>query len=359
MVQARAIRSCLPMNLEVSLEVPGEPIDEMAPYDYPLTPERIAQSPLEPRSSARLLDAAQRPFVDRRIADFASLCKEGDVVVVNDSRVLPARIPLRRATGGAVEFLLLEEREPLLWLSLCNPSRHVRPGSEYFDASGKRVLEVVERLERSGDAPVRTLVRLDDASWIETLGQMPLPPYIKTPLVDPERYQTVYSNRPSSAAAPTAGLHFDQESMGAILAAGAKIVKVELSVGLDTFLPIRTAKISDHSIHRERYAVSQEAWAEISRAKRVVAIGTTVVRTLESVASSGELTGYSSLFIHGDYKFKVVDRLMTNFHIPRSSLLLLVDAFVGGVWLDIYRHALDSGYRFLSFGDAMLIDRRR
>ena len=347
------------MNLEAAFESHRESVDEMAPYDYPLTAERIAQSPLEPRSSARLLDATRRPFVDRRITDFASLCGEGDVVVVNDSRVLPARIPLRKATGGAVEFLLLEEREPLLWLALCNPSRHVRPGGEFFDSHGNRVLEVVERLERSGDAPVRMLVRLDDASWIETLGQMPLPPYIKTPLADTERYQTVYSNRPSSAAAPTAGLHFDQDSIGAILAGGAKIVKVELSVGLDTFLPIRTARISDHSIHRERYSVSHKAWDEISRAKRVVAIGTTVVRTLETVASSGELTGYSSLFIHGDYEFKVVDRLMTNFHIPRSSLLLLVDAFVGGGWLDIYRHALDSGYRFLSFGDAMLVDRRR
>ncbi len=341
------------------LELSGGDGDEMARYQYQLPTDRIAQAPMEPRSAARLLDATGGNLVDRRVADLANLCAPGDIVVVNDSRVLPARLRLRRPTGGVIEFLLLEERLPGIWTALGNPSRNVAVDAEFFDSRGKRVLVVVERQEREGDAPVKFLVKLDDTAVVESLGEMPLPPYIKSPLLQPERYQTVYANRPSSAAAPTAGLHLDQGVIDAMAASGARILRVELSVGLDTFMPIKTARIADHAIHTESYHVSSEVWEEVSRAKRVLAIGTTVVRTLETVAATGELSGRSSLFIHGNYPFKIVDRLMTNFHIPRSSLLLLVDSFVGPRWKEIYQHALAGEYRFLSFGDAMLVDRRR
>ena len=332
--------------------------DEMAAYDYQLPEDRIAQSPLEPRSSARLLDATSAVFADRSVSDLGSLCRSGDVVVVNDTRVLPARVDLFRHSGGRVEFLFLEEIAPTIWVALCSPSRKVSVGSTFFDSQNNPILEVTQRRESLGDSPVQVVVHLRDAQALESLGKVPLPPYIKVPLADSERYQTIFSRRASSAAAPTAGLHLDRSVIDSILASGARICRVELSVGLDTFLPIKTALIKDHVIHTESYSVDEDQWLEIIKAQRVLAIGTTVVRTLETAAATGVLKGRSSLFISGDYNFQVVDRLMTNFHIPRSSLLLLVDAFVGPIWREIYSYGLSNDYRFLSFGDAMLLERR-
>ena len=337
---------------------PGDAVDELAAFDYQLDPELVAQHPVEPRSSARLLDATGRALIDRHVYDLPSLVAPGEVVVVNNTRVMPARVSLHRESGGRVEFLFLEERSSGVWLALCNPSRKVVPGSRFFDPAGAEVLRVAGRQERSGDAPVRFTVELVDSGAIERLGETPLPPYIKEPLADPERYQTVFADRPSSAAAPTAGLHLDEGVLEAIRAAGAQVVSVELSVGLDTFLPVKSTTIEGHRIHTESYRVDGAAWRAIGSARRVLAVGTTVVRTLETVAATGDLSGRSSLYIHGDYPFKVVDRLMTNFHIPRSSLLLLVDAFAGERWREIYEHGMRQRYRFFSFGDAMLLERR-
>ncbi len=337
---------------------PGDAVDELAAFEYELDPALVAQHPVEPRSSARLLDATGAELLDRNVFDLPSLVKPGEVVVVNDTRVIPARVALHRDTGGRVEFLFLEERSAGVWLALCNPSRKVVPGSRFFDPAGAEVLRVIERQERSGDSPVKLTVELADAGAIERLGETPLPPYIKAPLADPERYQTVFASRPSSAAAPTAGLHLDDAVLEGIRSAGAEVVRVELSVGLDTFLPVKSTTIEGHRIHTESYRVEESAWRRIGAARRVLAVGTTVVRTLETAAATGQLAGRSSLYIHGDFPFKVVDRLMTNFHIPRSSLLLLVDAFVGERWREIYEHGIAERYRFFSFGDAMLLERR-
>ena len=337
---------------------PGDAVDELAAFEYELDPALVAQHPVEPRSSARLLDATGAELLDRHVFDLPSLVKPGEVVVVNDTRVIPARVALHRDTGGRVEFLFLEERSAGVWLALCNPSRKVVPGSRFFDPAGAEVLRVIERQERSGDSPVKLTVELADAGAIERLGETPLPPYIKAPLADPERYQTVFASRPSSAAAPTAGLHLDDAVLEGIRSAGAEVVRVELSVGLDTFLPVKSTTIEGHRIHTESYRVEESAWRRIGAARRVLAVGTTVVRTLETAAATGQLAGRSSLYIHGDFPFKVVDRLMTNFHIPRSSLLLLVDAFVGERWREIYEHGIAERYRFFSFGDAMLLERR-
>ena len=333
-------------------------VDELLPFAYELPQERIAQSPIEPRSSAKLLDATGSGIVDRHVIDLADSLQEGDLLVVNNTKVLPARVQLYKSTGGMVELLFLEEEEAHIWKCLANPSKGLKVGAELFSKGGEVAVRVIDRFESHLDAPVRLLVEVIDASVIESQGSVPLPPYIKAGLDNPERYQTVYAKRPSSAAAPTAGLHFDERLLGAIDERGIQFAQVELSVGLDTFLPIKTNRIADHQIHTEHYSVSGETWSQIQRAKRVVAVGTTVVRTLETVALTGQLEGRSSLFIHRPFEYQVVDLMMTNFHIPRSSLLLLVDAFLGeGRWRKIYEHGLNNDYRFLSFGDAMLLKR--
>ena len=333
-------------------------VDELAPFAYDLPQEKIAQSPIEPRSQAKLLDATGSSIVDRHVIDLAEILHDGDLIVVNDTKVLPARVRLHKATGGVVELLFLEEEEARIWKTLARPSKGLGKGSELFSDDGRVAVRVVERLESHLDAPVRVLVEVVDPTVIESQGSVPLPPYIKAQLNDPSRYQTVYAKRPSSAAAPTAGLHFDGALLAAISKRGIDVAHVELSVGLDTFLPIKTNRIDDHQIHTEHYEVTEDTWARIEAAERVVAVGTTVVRTLETVAKTGQLEGRSSLFIHRPYEYQVVDLLMTNFHIPRSSLLLLVDAFLSeGRWREVYEHGLANDYRFLSFGDAMLLKR--
>lgn len=325
--------------------------------DYPLPAERIAQVPADPRDAARLLvDRGPGRAPDhRRVRELPDLLAAGDLLVVNDTRVRPARLRLAKATGGAVEVLLVEQAGPAAWEALVRPSRKVRPGTRLTAPGSDLEVEVGDDL---GDGRrLVTVVRGDP----DRTGELPLPPYIHLPLDDPERYQTVYARRPGSAAAPTAGLHLTEELLAAVAAADIGVAAVELAVGFDTFRPIATERVEDHPMHREAYVVPNAAQAAIDAARRdggrVVAVGTTVVRALESWAATGEADGRTALFIRPGYRFAVVDRLVTNFHVPRSTLLALVAAFTGDRWRDLYDTALHHEYRFLSFGDAMLLTR--
>ena len=327
--------------------------------DYGLPPGAIAQSPLPQRDEARLLVDRGDRVEHLRVRDLPTLLGPGDVVVVNDTRVLPARLRLRRATGGAVEVLLLHERGDGDWEALVRPSRRLRPGEvvapEVDGAPGS-----VEIRDDLGEGRRVVRVLTGGRPLLEVLGEIgavPLPPYITAGIDDPERYQTVYARRAASAAAPTAGLHFTDQLLGRVRDTGAEVVAVELAVGLDTFRPITASRLDDHDMHTEQYRVPPEVRQALGRAGRVVAVGTTVVRCLEAWAATGEAAGRTSLFIRRPYAWQVVDALMTNFHMPRSTLLCLLDAFVGPRWRTLYSTALDHGYRFLSFGDAMLVSR--
>jgi S-adenosylmethionine:tRNA ribosyltransferase-isomerase len=330
---------------------------ETAALEYDLPPSAIAQTPMEPRDAARLL-------VDRgagvapghlHVRDLPSLLRDGDVVVVNDSKVLPARLHLRKATGGAVEVLLLERLDDggSTWRALVRPGRRLPPGT-VLDA-GDLVVTIGERAD--GGTRVVQLAADDVDAALGAHGEVPLPPYITAPLADPSRYQTVYAREAGSVAAPTAGLHLTPAVLDAIRARGAEVVTVDLHVGLDTFRPVTAERIEDHEVHEEWYSVPDATWDAVQRAARVVAIGTTTVRALESAATRGERSGRTRLLIHGDYEWQVVDALLTNFHLPSSTLLLLIESFIGPRWRDLYALALDEGYRFLSFGDAMFLQR--
>ncbi|MDQ1438746.1 MAG: S-adenosylmethionine:tRNA ribosyltransferase-isomerase [Acidimicrobiaceae bacterium] len=329
----------------------------MDAYDYPLPPEAVAQSPAEPRDASRLLVALDPdpdgPVAHRHTRDLPDLLEPGDLLVVNDTRVMPARLRLRKASGGAVEVFLLEPGpEPDVWEALIRPSRKVAAGAVLYAADGDEAVAVAGEVLDDGRRRVRLLA--DPADH----GTVPLPPYITQPLADPERYQTVYAERPASVAAPTAGLHLTHEVLQRCAERGIGLAQVELVVGLDTFRPVTADRPEDHVMHSESYRVPAETMDAAAAARRVVAVGTTSVRALESAAATGRLAGRTDLFIHGDYPFKVVDLLLTNFHLPRSSLLLLLAAFCGDRWRSLYDTALAEGYRFLSFGDAMLVARR-
>ncbi|MCS7007633.1 MAG: tRNA preQ1(34) S-adenosylmethionine ribosyltransferase-isomerase QueA [Gaiellaceae bacterium] len=307
--------------------------------EYELPEELIAQEPLPRRDAARVLvyRRATGEIAHRRVSELPELLT-GELVVVNDTRVVPARIRSRRASGGAVEVLLVEAiGEDGLWEALVRPSRRLRVGERL-----ERGIELVERLE-SG----RWRVRIEG----EPRGEPPLPPYIRKPLADPERYQTVYASVPGSTAAPTAGLHFTPE-----LLARLDPVRVTLHVGLDTFRPVQAARLEEHELQGERYEVRPEAWSRITAADRVLAVGTTTVRVLETVARTGELQGRTSLFVTPGFRFLRVDALLTNLHLPRSTPLALVMAFAGiEETRRLYRLAIEERYRFYSFGDAMLV----
>jgi S-adenosylmethionine:tRNA ribosyltransferase-isomerase len=334
--------------------------------EYELPPSAIAQRPVEPRSAARLLVSLDpcRPPRHLTVADLPDLLAAGDLLVVNETKVLPARLHLRKRTGGAVEVLLLEQgADPAEWEALVRPSRRVPPGTELVagpvagtDVGTNEILVVVVGEALAGG---RRSVRV--VGDIEAHGVLPLPPYIHEPLADPARYQTVYAAVPGSVAAPTAGLHLTDEVLERCRAREIGVATVDLAVGLDTFRPIEVDDADRHPMHSERYSVPAATWAACEatrrRGGRVVAVGTTTVRSLEAAAATGTLQGRTDLFIRGDYRFKVVDVLLTNFHMPRSSLLLLIDAFTAGRWRGLYTTALDEGYRFLSFGDAMLVAR--
>ncbi len=305
--------------------------------DYDLPRELIAQRPAARRDAARLLvfERASGAVRHRTIADLPQELA-GELVVVNDTRVVPARLHLRRESGGAVEILLLERLAGTDWEALARPSRRLRAGER---------LGSVELLEPLGEG--RWRVRLEG----EPAGETPLPPYIVEPFDDPDRYQTVYAREPGAAAAPTAGLHFTPELLGRL-----DVERVTLHVGLDTFRPLDVDELEQHELHGERYHVSPDAWARIEAAERVLAVGTTTVRVLETVARDGVLEGRTSLYVLPGFRFRRVDALLTNFHLPRSTLLALVMAFAGVEQVrDLYALAIAERYRFYSFGDAMLI----
>lgn len=302
------------------------------------------------------------------VRDVPALIRPGDVLVLNDTRVLPARLRLQKPTGGAVEVLALEPLDDAgspdgldrggsqpWWEAMVRPSRRVSDGTVLVDHIGLPVLEVGEATGE-GTRRVRA-VGVAMETLLESLGAVPLPPYISAALDDPERYQTVYARHASSVAAPTAGLHLTPAVLDACRTAGATVVTVELSVGVGTFRPLETERLEDHHMHDERYRVTPEAWATIGAADRVVAVGTTVVRTLESVAATGSLEGRTDLFITPGFEFRAVDALLTNFHMPKSTLLVMIEAFVGPRWRELYAGAIAEGYRFLSFGDAMFLQR--
>ncbi|MGA8371047.1 MAG: S-adenosylmethionine:tRNA ribosyltransferase-isomerase [Acidimicrobiales bacterium] len=364
----------------------------MDAFDYALPDAAIAQRPVEPRSAARMLvtgalsDAGEVGHAT--VADLPHYLRPGDVLVVNHTRVLAARLALVKQSGGAAEVLLLEPapsgagaQPAAVWEALVRPGRRLPPGTQLWEPAGSAetgsepagsaetgsgptgagpVVEVGDPVAGHDDG--RRWVRLMEPSVVDRAGSMPLPPYIHTPLQDPERYQTVYcapSDRGAqSTAAPTAGLHLTPAVLDACRAAGASIATVDLAIGLDTFRPVTAPTPEEHVIHSERYAVPAETMEACRQASRVVAIGTTTVRALESAAATGRLSGRTDLYIHGDYPFSVVDVLLTNFHMPRSTLLLMVEAFCGPEWRDLYSIALEEGYRFLSFGDAMLVANR-
>ncbi len=330
----------------------------LSDIDYELPEKLIAQHPVEPRDSARLLVATHPDrFEHKHMTDLVDMLEAGDVLVVNDTRVLPARLALHRKTGGAAEVLLLEQRSSdfRLWEALVKPASKLKPDEvlEYF---GKRVVRVGPRTE-AGDTFVVELLDENPMELLQRIGAMPLPPYIRSSLTDLERYQTIYARRMASAAAPTAGLHFTPELMTKIVAKGVTVETVELVVGLDTFKPISTDDPLDHLIHSEFYSVEQRVMDACRDAKRVIAVGTTATRALESVAATGQLSGRTSLFITPGFEWKVVDLMLTNFHLPKTSLLLMIESFIGPRWRDIYAEAISQQYRFLSFGDAMLLAR--
>ena len=326
-------------------------------FAYALPEAAIAQTPVEPRDAARLLvDRTDGPSEDRQVSDLPDLLRAGDLLVVNDTRVIPARLALTKATGGRAEVLLAERTGGRTWTALVRPGRRLLPGT-LLHHGDEPVVEVGEVLAE-GERAVRLLGDEEPLALLGRLGAVPLPPYITAPLGDPERYQTVFADRPGSAAAPTAGLHLTDALLRRCRARGIAVATVDLEVGLGTFAPIRTDDVEDHVVHTERYAIPADTVAAVEAAERVVAVGTTVVRTLESWAATGRTEGPTDLFIRRGHEFAKVDVLLTNFHVPRSSLLVLVDAFVGDRWRDLYATALARGYRFLSFGDAMLLARR-
>ncbi len=306
--------------------------------EYDLPPELIAQRPLEQRDESRLLVYERRSGAvrHRRFADLPEELGGRYLVVVNDTRVVPARLHVQRPGGGKAEVLLLEPLGEARWEALARPSRKLRPGMR---------LGPVELAESLGEG--RWIVRLEG----EPAGEAPLPPYIVERLEDPERYQTVYADEAGSAAAPTAGLHFTPE-----LLKGLDVERLTLHVGLDTFRPVTAETLAEHTIHSERYRVEPEAWQRIRAAERVCAVGTTTVRVLESLARGEPAAGRTELFVTPGFDFRRVDALVTNFHLPRSTLLALVMAFAGiEETRRLYATAIEERYRFYSFGDAMLV----
>ena len=328
---------------------------ETSLFDYDLPESAIAQTPITPRDSSRLLidgEALQHKFV----RDLPSFVKPGDLLILNNTRVMRARLNLFKKTGGSVEVLVLNEIAGGLWEALIRPSRKVPPGTILFDSSQQPVIQV------KGDGESRTrIVTPMNSSMPEIMknsGDIPLPPYIATKLEDSERYQTIFAEDETSVAAPTAGLHLTQSVLDGINNAGASVGFVELSVGLGTFRPIVTNDVTEHEMHEEYYRIDAEVWKACREANRVIAIGTTVVRALESAAVTGSLVGKTDLFITPGFEFHLVQGLLTNFHLPRSSLLVMIEAFVGTRWRELYQVALEEGYRFLSFGDAMFLQRK-
>lgn len=332
-------------------------------FYYELPKELIAQTPVEPRDSSRLLvlDRKDGSVEHRHFYDIIDYLHEGDLIVANDSRVLPARIfGVKDETGARVEFLLLKQISGNRWETLCKPGKKAREGAKFTFGGGLLRAEVAE-VKDDGNRIVDFDCDESFFAVLDKIGQMPLPPYITAELQDKERYQTVYSHELGSAAAPTAGLHFTEDLMERIRQKGVKIAYVTLHVGLGTFRPVKVDDVTQHKMHSEHYEIPAETARLINETKqnggRVIAIGTTSCRTLESVATQyGAIKpceGFTDIFIYPGYKFKVLDGLVTNFHLPESTLIMLVSAFAGyDNVMNAYRIAVDERYRFFSFGDA-------
>lgn len=338
-------------------------------FYYNLPEELIAQRPLEDRTSSRLLklDGDNGSIEHMHFSDLPSLLRSGDVLVINNTRVIPARLlGVREDTGSAVELLLLKRIDEYRWETLVRPGKKVKPGRRFTFIPGKLEAECEEVLE-SGNRIIRFIY---DGIWEEILdeaGAIPLPPYIHEQLEDKERYQTVYSKDSGSAAAPTAGLHFTTDLLERLKQMGVEIAEVTLHIGLGTFRPVKAENILDHEMHTEWYDFSKEASDIIRRARsegrRIISVGTTSTRVLETVASKDEemmpASGYTNIFIYPGYEFKCIDCLITNFHLPESTLIMLVSAFAGQEnTLNAYEIAVNERYRFFSFGDAMFIQGR-
>ncbi len=323
-------------------------------FDYELPSELIAQHPLPQRSESRLLrlDAKTGAISDLVFGDFPTLVDERDVLVVNDTRVVKARLAGRKASGGKVELFVERTLGPQEALALIRASHPPAAGSEIL------VHDLPVKVGQREGELYRVSFPQRVESVLERFGAVPLPPYIRhaADAHDAERYQTVYAAAPGAVAAPTAGLHFDEEILGKVKARGTRIAKVTLHVGLGTFQPVRAARVEEHRMHAERYFVSGSVFQSLA-GKRVLAVGTTSLRTLEAAALTGELEGETDLFIYPGYQFRVVKRLLTNFHLPKSTLLMLVSAFAGVENIrKAYAHAVAARYRFFSYGDAMLIE---
>lgn len=337
-----------------------------ADFYYELPENLIAQTPLEPRDSSRLmlLNRKTGEIKHKRFYDIIDYLNEGDCLIVNDSRVLPARIyGTKHETGANVEFLLLKQVESTRWECLVKPGKKAREGAKFTFGDGIMNGTIIE-VKEDGNRIIEFDCKENFFETLEKLGQMPLPPYITAALKDKERYQTVYSNELGSAAAPTAGLHFTKELLQKIKDKGVNIGYVTLHVGLGTFRPVKVDDVTDHKMHSEHYCVPQETADLIEQThqngKRVIAVGTTSCRTLESVAKEhGKVIacdGYTDIFIYPSFEFKVLDGLVTNFHLPESTLIMLVSAFsTFDNVMNAYKVAVDSRYRFFSFGDAMFI----
>lgn len=331
-------------------------------FTYYLPEAQIAQKAVEPRDSSLLLvlDKKTGSYQDLIFKDIVSFFEPGDLLVFNDTRVIPARlIGSKKKTGGKAEVLLLKEREKDLWEALVRPGARLKQGAEIVFGDGLLRAKIVEHLDQ-GLRLVKLTYQGNFLEILDQLGQMPLPPYIHEELEDKERYQTVYSKNPGSAAAPTAGLHFTKELLKTLEEKGVNIAFLTLHVGLGTFRPVKEENIEDHQMHSEVYTIPQSTWDIIGKTKeagkRVIAVGTTVVRTLESAAKTKKLMGETDIFIYPGFKFQVIDALVTNFHLPKSTLLMLVSAFAGkNNILRAYEHAVKADYRFFSLGDAMLI----
>jgi S-adenosylmethionine:tRNA ribosyltransferase-isomerase len=340
-------------------------------FDYELPSGLIAQEPADPRDSCRLLvfERASGQVDHRVFTDLVEYVRPGDLIVVNETRVLPARLHgVKDETGGAVEVLLLRERYENAWECLVKPGRRLKPGAKMVFGDGAMRGLVVEQIDEAGSRLVQFTLASGERSFLDIvhrIGEVPLPPYITRRVADPELYQTVFARDERSAAAPTAGLHFTPELLDRLRGAGASIESIELDVGIDTFRPVSEDDPTQHHIHSEHFRVSHYVADAVNetreRGGRVFAIGTTSVRALESAWDEDRqqvtpTEGATSLFILPGYRFNVVDALVTNFHVPRSTLLMMVSAFAGrGPVMSLYETAMQQHYRFLSFGDAMLI----
>lgn len=335
-------------------------------FFYELPEELIAQTPAEPRNSSRMMciDRKSGDIIHDHFYNLFKYLKKGDLLVMNDSRVIPARLYGEKIENGTfIEFLLLEQKGDNLWEIICRPGKKAKVGTRFSFGNGRLIAEVTE-VKEDGNRIVQFECEGNFFTALEDIGQMPLPPYITKKLEDKERYQTVYSHELGSAAAPTAGLHFTSEMLDELREKGIKTAFVTLHVGLGTFRPVKEDNVLDHKMHSEHYYLPRETADLINETKknggRVIAVGTTTCRTLESVATFydeiAEHDGYTDIFIYPSYNFKCIDGLITNFHLPESTLIMLVSAFMGYEnTMNAYKIAVDERYRFFSFGDCMLI----